>query len=104
MLDATSPGGPTPISNRLQEIHSRISYQYRDLRERRQRVVLVIATDGLPTSAYSGTSTAHDMHVMVELLKRLGTELSVFIVIRLTADDDDVVAYYNKVDEELELP
>lgn len=41
---------------------------------------------------------------MVNILKRLGTELSVFIVIRLTTDDDDVISFYNEVDDELELP
>merc|ERR1711904_136279 len=41
---------------------------------------------------------------LVQILKRLGFELSVFIVIRLTTDNDSVVDYYNQVDAELELP
>merc|ERR1712224_266562 len=32
------------------------------------------------------------------------SELSVFVVIRLTTDDDNVISYYNDLDEELEWP
>jgi hypothetical protein len=65
---------------------------------------LVIATDGVPTSALSVGSHDAEKRKLVEALKRLGFELSVFVVIRLTTDDDNVIDFYNKVDEELELP
>lgn len=103
MLDR-APSGPTPLADRLNEIMQRIRQEHAQLSGRDQRVVLVIATDGLPTSAYSGQSTAHDKQLVVQALKRLGTEFSVYVVIRLATDDDDVVDFYNKVDEELELP
>jgi hypothetical protein len=41
---------------------------------------------------------------MTNILTRLMTELSVSVVIRLTTDDDEVVGYYNDIDENLELP
>lgn len=104
MLDSTQPGGLTPLRDRLQEIYHRIQAQRMELAESGQRVVLVIATDGLPTSSSSAVSTAGNKIELVEVLNRLGFELSVFIVIRLCTDDDDVVGYYNEVDEELELP
>lgn len=104
MLEGGGPRGVTPIADRLQEIHQRVSGQQAELARNGQRVVLVIATDGLPTSAGSGQSTSQDKQRMVQALKRLGAELSVFIVIRLTTDEDSVVDYYNEVDEELELP
>jgi len=104
MLDATQPGGLTPLKDRLEEIYHRIGAQHAELAENGQRIVLVIATDGLPTSATSSTTTGRHKSELVEVLKKLGFELSVFIVIRLTTDDDDVVDYYNQVDAELELP
>lgn len=103
MLDRTQPGGLTPLRDRLEEIHHRIQAQHEELAQSGQRVVLVIATDGLPTGSYS-SSQASNRNQLVEILKRLGFGLSVFIVIRLCTDEDDVVDYYNKVDEELELP
>lgn len=104
MLDATGPQGVTPITDRLTEIYGRIQQQHADLVGRGQRVVLVIATDGLPTSAHSGTCTSTDKRNMVNTLQRLMFDLHVFVVIRLTTDDDGVVSYYNEVDEQLELP
>lgn len=73
------------------------------LAARGQRVVLIFATDGLPTSASSGMSTPEDKQRMVAGLRRLMTQLSVFVVIRLCTDDSAVKRYYNSVDEELEL-
>lgn len=104
MLDSTQPGGLTPLRDRLEEIHRRIQAQHMELAQNGQRIVLVIATDGLPTSSSSGASTATNKSQFVEVLNRLGFELSVFIVIRLCTDDTAVADYYNKVDEELELP
>jgi len=104
MLDNTQPNGPTPIADRLNELHQRIRGEHMELVNRGQRVVLVIATDGLPTSARSGFSSQVDKRGMVQELTRLMTDLSVFVVIRLTTDDDSVISFYNEVDEQLELP
>lgn len=104
MLANSGPNGPTPLTDRLQEIHQRIRAQHEDLARNGQRVVLVIATDGIPTSAHSAHSSDSHKRQLVEALRRLGYELSVFIVIRLTTDDDSVIDFYNTVDEELELP
>jgi len=105
MLDRTGPGGLTPLRERLEEIHHRIQAQQQELAHSGQRVVLVIATDGLPTGPNAGWgSQASNRNQLVDILKRLGFGLSVFIVIRLCTDESDVVDYYNKLDEELELP
>lgn len=98
MLDGTQPGGLTPLRDRLEEIRRRIQAQHMELAQNGQRIVLVIATDGLPTSSSSGASTATNKSQFVEVLNRLGFELSVFIVIRLCTDDTAVADYYNKVD------
>jgi len=103
MLDRASPGGVTPISDRLEELHRRISQERQDLAARGQRVVLSLVTDGLPTSARSGMSTPQDKHRLVASLRKLTMDLPVYVVIRLVTDDDGVVDYYNGVDAEIEL-
>jgi len=104
MLRATVPKGPTPLAERLSELYGRIARDATELAAAGQRVVLVIATDGLPTGSYSGVSTEMDKARVAEQLRRITGDLPVHVVIRLTTDDDDVVAFYNNLDEELELP
>jgi len=103
MLDKASPGGVTPISDRLEELHRRISRERQDLAARGQRVVLSLVTDGLPTTARSGMSTPEDKQRLVASLQKLTMDLPVYVVIRLVTDDDGVVDYYNGVDAEIEL-
>lgn len=64
-------------------------------------VMLSIVTDGVPTSA---TSQHDDTQSFVRELRQFANDLRCFIVIRLATDEDQVVDYYNKLDEELELP
>jgi len=104
MLDRIQPGGPTPLVERLKEIYSRIEREHAALVQAEQQVIVIIATDGLPTSAISGTSTTLDKRQLAEMIRRLAGKLPVHIVIRLTTDDEDVVDFYNKLDEELEMP
>lgn len=103
MLERTSPRGPTPLADRLREIHARIERELTQLSCVGHRVVLVIATDGLPTGTYGLDSTNEKAKVAL-LLRRMLVDLPLHIVIRLTTDSEEVVEYYNKLDEELELP
>jgi hypothetical protein len=66
-----------------------------------RRIAVIIATDGLPTDerGYGGEGYQQEF---VEAL-RLLEGLPVWVVIRLCTDDDDVVAFYNKLDDYLEL-
>jgi hypothetical protein len=104
LLRNNGPRGVTPIADRLEEIRLRLHDQAEELARRQQMVFLTIATDGLPTSAWSGQSTAEDQEQMVFALRRLGAELPVQLVIRLCTDDDSTVQFYNKIDDELEWP
>jgi hypothetical protein len=49
-----------------------------------QRVVLVLATDGLPTTSRSGQSMQSDKDRLTRLLREVQLELPVFLVVRLT--------------------
>ena len=66
-----------------------------------QKVVIVIATDGLPTDerGYGGPQHSQEF---VEAL-RLLEGLPVWVVVRLCTDEDEVVEFYNDLDSQLEL-
>jgi len=103
MLNNVRPNGATPLADRLRQIHERLTTVHANLARQGLRTVLVIATDGLPTSSgYTPTDAAKAE--VVQVLRHLSVELPVFLVIRLCTDEEDVVEYYNRIDEEEELP
>jgi hypothetical protein len=104
LLKNNGPRGVTPIAERLEEIRLRLHAEAEELARRQQMVFLTIATDGLPTSPWSGQSTSKDQEQMVSALRRLCAELPVQLVIRLCTDEESTVQFYNKIDDELELP
>ncbi|CAE8719558.1 unnamed protein product [Polarella glacialis] len=104
MLEKTQPRGPTPLAQRINEIYRRIEGEKEQLAQAAQRVVLIIATDGLPTSPTGGGSNRREKKEFVEALRRMAGTLLVHIVIRLTTGEDEVVEFYNQLDEELEFP
>lgn len=103
-LLSNGPRGVTPIAERLEEIRLRLHAEAAELAQREQMVFLTLATDGLPTSPLSGQSTPADQEQMVNALRRLCAELPVQLVIRLCTDDAQTVEFYNKIDDEYELP
>jgi len=104
MLESNFPTGATPLSQRVEEIYARVSAKHADLAAKGQRVILTVATDGLPTSLSSNKSTAEDRSLFVETLRHLMLTLPVNVVIRLCTDEDVAVQFYNEVEGELELP
>lgn len=104
LLKNNGPRGVTPLFDRLEEIRLRLHADAQELAQRGQMVFLTIATDGLPTSPLSGQSTPADQAQLVAILRRLCGELPVQLVIRLCTDEDATVQFYNKIDDELELP
>jgi len=105
-LNRAKPAGPTPLSERLRDVYTRISAQKDELKRAGQSVMLIIATDGEPSAspeARRSYLSARDEFVQM-LRKILGGSLPVRGVIRLTTDNDAVVEFYNKIDEELEFP
>lgn len=104
MLRNNGPRGVTPIAERLEDIRGRIQANLGDLAQRSQMVFLTIVTDGLPTTRFSGESTAADQHHMVQVLRNICATLPVQLVIRLCTDDAQTISFYNRIDEEYELP
>jgi len=104
MLQRTRPNGATPLNERLREIHHRLQFAHSDLVPLGLRSVVVVATDGLLSSSGSNLPSDQAKKEVVQTLRRLTSELPVFVVIRLATDDDSTTAYYNEIDAEEELP
>jgi hypothetical protein len=96
-----SPGGVTPLAEHVREIQDNIRSMESSLLHDGTKVVVVLATDGLPTDP-RGICDARTKREFVDAL-RLLEGLPVWVVIRLCTDEDDVVDFYNELDSQLEL-
>jgi Mg-chelatase subunit ChlD len=95
-----SPSGVTPLSEHVREISMYVDSMKDQLNRLGQKAVVVIATDGLPT--VMGKSSQYELDVFKQALRSL-EGLPVWVVIRLCTDDDEVVDFYNNIDNDLEL-
>ena len=100
-MEHASPGGVTPLIPHMQEIRNNLLALETELRNNGTKVVLVLATDGLPTSD-RGIFDDSVRQQFVESLRAL-EGLPIWIVVRLCTDDDDVVQFWNSLDGQLEL-
>jgi hypothetical protein len=87
----SSPNGGTPLCRHIREVIERIRPMEQSLRLARQKVCLVIATDG--------ESSDGDIATAMQPLKNL----PVWVVVRLCTDDAKIVDYWNNIDKVLEL-
>jgi hypothetical protein len=101
IMKNTRPGGSTPLTRHILKIHKEVSQMAPALRQAGQKVVIVIATDGLPTDERGHGGNQHQQE-FVEALRRL-EGLPVWVVVRLCTDENDVVSFYNDLDGQLEL-
>lgn len=101
LMRRSKPGGCTPLTNHVLEIHREVTALTPTLRAKGQRIVIVIATDGLPTDERGYGGSTHQKE-FVEAL-RLLEGLPVWVVVRLCTDEDEVVDFYNELDGVLEL-
>ena len=89
------PKGATPLTNHLLRIyHSLLNTPTEG------KIVLVLATDGKPTDTLGFVAPSVDRH-FEKALKQLQSKA--WIVIRLCTNDDTILKYYQKLDDELEL-
>ena len=90
LLDG-QPSGGTPLCHHVREVTKQISAISPELRKAGKKAALIICTDG---EASDGDITA--------ALKPLH-DLPVWVVIRLCTDHDEIVGYWNNVDNMIEL-
>jgi len=100
-IRSVSPSGVTPLSEHVREIRANVLAMLDQLSETGQKVVIVLATDGLPSN-YAGYSGQYERNEFKDALRSL-EGLPVWIVVRLCTDEDDVVEFYNDLDSQLEL-
>jgi hypothetical protein len=93
-LSRMSPEGRTPLGARIEDICRRLAGSSQELRQSGRRIMLTIATDGVPDSRPE----------LVRALQQLPSRLPVRVVIRLCTDDDQVVDFYNDLDKDVEMP
>jgi len=101
IMNATRPQGGTPLTDHILAIQQQVMEIAPQLNATGKRAVVVIATDGIPTDS-QGYDSQGARNQFVQAL-RLMEGLPVWIVIRICTDDDDVVEFYNDLDEKLEL-
>lgn len=101
IMTKARPHGTTPLTQHVQGIYEIVHAMTPSLVSEGKRVVIVLATDGLPSNAHGETNQI-EKNMFSNALKKL-ERLPVWVVIRLCTDDDDVVEYYNSLDEQLEL-
>ena len=100
-MGKASPSGFTPLRERIMELHDSIYPMADILKSAGQKAVVVIATDGTPTDE-SGYATDFVTDAFVKALRQL-LDLPVWVVVRLCTDDEEVVDFYNSLDDNLEL-
>mmetsp|Transcript_975 Transcript_975/g.2762 ORF Transcript_975/g.2762 Transcript_975/m.2762 type:complete len:489 (-) Transcript_975:159-1625(-) len=93
-LCAIRPSGGTPLADRLEGIRMRLHQNSAELMQSGRKVILIIATDGLPDSRT----------MLVQALRRIMVELPVRVIIRLCTDEAKVVEFYNVLDRDVEMP
>lgn len=100
-MQMASPGGVTPLTEHIREIRANVMAMRDELSQMGQKVVIVLATDGLPSDNY-GSSNRNTLNEFKDALRSL-EGLPVWIVVRLCTDEDNVVNFYNDLDSQLEL-
>uniref|UniRef100_A0A7S2LTA3 VWFA domain-containing protein n=1 Tax=Leptocylindrus danicus TaxID=163516 RepID=A0A7S2LTA3_9STRA len=101
IMNAIRPQGGTPLTDHILAIQQQVMEIAPQLNATGKRAVVVFATDGIPTDS-QGYDSQGARNQFVQAL-RLMEGLPVWIVIRICTDDDDVVEFYNDLDEKLEL-
>ena len=100
-IQNAAPGGVTPLTGHLREIRENVILLEPQLRKNGTKVVVVLATDGIPTDS-QGYSNHHVKTEFYQSLRSL-EGLPVWIVVRLCTDEENVVEYWNDLDSNLEL-
>jgi len=100
-MNKVQPIGPTPLANHIWNIQKSIHRIAPKLRRENRQVVVVLATDGLPTDTEGYVGEDVDSEFLSALRALEG--LPVWLVIRLCTDEEKVKKFYNDLDGKVEL-
>jgi hypothetical protein len=89
------------MTGHIMEIGHRVSLMKEEMTKKGLQAVVILATDGLPTSREGRTSYEINDQ-FIDALQTL-QKLPIWLVIRLCTDDEEVVKFYNNLDKILEL-
>ena len=89
IMSPAKPSGCTPLTEHIWDIHSTIDALRGSLQTEGKRVVIVLATDGLPSNSL-GETNEYIKEQFVQSLRAL-EGLPVWLVIRLSTDEESVV-------------
>ena len=89
IMSTTIPSGCTPLTDHIWNIYSTINALRGHLEVKGKQIVIVLATDGLPTNS-QGETNEYIKQQFVQSL-RLLEGLPVWVVIRLSTDNESVV-------------
>jgi hypothetical protein len=92
-ISNVQPGGATPLTMHLQRFRRSIDRLH-------EKIVLVLATDGRPTDSFGYSSPAVD-RAFENALREIQTKA--WVVIRLCTNEESILEYYKKLDEQMEL-
>lgn len=84
-------GGDTPLCSHIREVIAKVRELEPQLRALNQKASIIICTDGEASDGDLAETMAPLQH------------LPVWVVIRLCTDNDDIVQYWNRIDERLEV-
>lgn len=87
------PGGVTPLTTHLHRIN-------RSIQHMREKIVLVLATDGRPTDSFGYSSAAVD-RAFENALREIQSKA--WVVVRLCTNEESILEYYQKLDDQMEL-
>jgi len=101
VLSEVHPSGSTPLERHLNEIYATIAPMKASLEKSGKKVVVCLATDGIPTDdrGYQDYVTKRKFE---RALQRLMRELPVWMVVRLCTSEESVLKFYQDIDEQLE--
>jgi len=100
-LEGVTPDGITPLTEHVKRLKQEIQEMSSHLKAQGQKVVIVLATDGLPLDKES-SGLPEAKQKFLDAMRSL-EGLPVWIVIRLCTDEDEIVSFYNDLDDNLEL-
>merc|ERR1740139_755616 len=101
IMDSVQPGGFTPLTEHITDIHRNINPVLTLLERKGKKVTIVITTDGLPTDENGNDDNSARENFLVAL--RSFENFPVSLVIRLCTNESKIVNFYNALDRQIEL-